>query len=120
MAYIAGAPESFEGKVVGSGQCVAYVQEASGAPVTASWVQGSKVRGNGFVTRGTAIATFDAGGKYPNHASGNHAAIFLSQDEGGIWVYDQWAGQPVHKRHIRFKHGSGSPSNDGDAYSVVE
>lgn len=120
MAYVAASPEAYDGQVVGSGQCVAFVQKASGAPVTASWRQGSKVRGNAFVTRGTAIATFDTGGKYPNKPSGNHAAIYLSQDATGIWVYDQWSGQPVHKRRIRFKGGVGSPSNDADVYSVVE
>jgi hypothetical protein len=49
----------------------------------------------------------------------SHAAIYLSQDETGIWVYDQWFNQPVHKRLIRFRGGQGTANNDGDAYSVV-
>jgi hypothetical protein len=62
-------------------------------------------------------------GSYTNE-SGNHAAIYLYQDERGIWVYDQWQGQPVHKRLIRFKSGSGgkrgSKSNDGRRFAVIE
>ena len=42
----------------------------------------------------------------------------------GIWVYDQWQGQPVHKRLIRFEGGSGakwgSKSNDGGRFAVIE
>jgi hypothetical protein len=42
----------------------------------------------------------------------------------GIWVYDQWLGQPVHKRLIRFEGGSGgkwgSKSNDGTRFAVIE
>ena len=55
--------------------------------------------------------------------SGNHAAIYLYQDERGLWVYDQWQGQPVHKRLIRFAGGSGkwgSKSNDGTRFAVIE
>ena len=71
-------------------------------------------------TKGTAIATF-VNGKYPNQPTGNHAAIYVSQDGGGLWVYDQWAAQGmVKKRYIRFKGGVGSASNDGDAFSVIE
>ena len=55
MAYIATAPESYQGQVVGSGQCVAFVQQASGAPLTANWSQGDLVRGNSTIQAGTAI-----------------------------------------------------------------
>ena len=52
------------------------------------------------------------------------AAIYLYQDARGIWVYDQWQGQPVHKRLIRFEGGSGakpgSKSNDGRRFAVIE
>ena len=69
---------------------------------------------------GTAIATFNKSGKYASLPTGNHAAIYVSQDDKGLVVYDQWKGQPVHKRTIRFKNGVGSVSNDGDAFSVIE
>lgn len=79
------------------------------------------MRGNTDIARGTAIATF-VDGKYLSHKTGNHAAIYVSQDETGITVYDQWVKQTdgVKKRVIRWKGGVGSPSNDGDAFSVIE
>jgi hypothetical protein len=116
--YIASSPESYAGQVVGSGQCVAYVEAAAGAPLTSQWTQGAVVRGADLPS-GTAIATF-VNGSYPNAATGNHAAIYLSQDADGLNVWDQWVGQPVHQRKIHFRGGVGSPSNDGDAFSVIE
>ncbi|HVO74275.1 MAG TPA: BPSL0067 family protein [Ignavibacteriaceae bacterium] len=121
MPYICLVPESYDGKKVGTGECVAFVQEAASAPNTSTWKKGAAVRGNLKISKGTAIATFDSAGKYANLKTGNHAAIYVSQDGIGIWVYDQWRAQgAVLKRQIRFKGGAGSPSNDGDAFSVIE
>ncbi len=97
---------------------MAFVREAAKAPQTSEWKEGKKVRGND-IPPGAAIATF-RDGKYPNEATGNHAAIYDGQDENGIFVWDQWKGQAVHRRHIKFRGGAGSPSNDGDAFSVIE
>ncbi len=72
--YTCDSPESYEGKVVGDGQCVAFVMEATGAPATAAWKNGSKVHG-GTVAQGTAITTFDDSGRYKCDKTGNHAAI---------------------------------------------
>jgi hypothetical protein len=121
MAYIAMAPSSFEGRKVGSGQCVAYVQKAARAPNSGLWKQGIKVltAGHGAIVRGTVIATM-VHGTYPNRPHGNHAAIYISHDPGGIWVYDQWLGQPVHQRYIRNHGGTGNPSNDADMFYVVD
>jgi hypothetical protein len=44
------------------------------------------------IQKGTAIATF-VNGKYPNNSHDNHAAFYISQDAGGIWVVDQWKSQ---------------------------
>ena len=56
--------------------------------------------------KGTAIATFDKDGKYANKVTGNHAAIYLIQDNNGLWVYDQWVSQgAVKKRYIGFRGG---------------
>ena len=106
--------------MIGAGYCVDFVKAAAGAPQTAAWRKGPQVRGNPNIPWGTAIATFEADGTYTN-ASGNHAAIYLYQDERGIWVYDQWQGRPVHKRLIRFEGGSarGSKSNDGKRFAVI-
>jgi hypothetical protein len=79
--------------------------------------------GNPHIAPGTAIATFESDGSYMSE-SGNHPAIYLYQDDDGIWVYDQWRGQPVHKRLIRFERGSGakwgSKSKDGRRFAVIE
>lgn len=121
MAYVCSKPEEYEGKKVGNGHCVVFVQECTKAPVTFSWKKGAKVRGNLAISKGTAIATFDENGKYPNKPTGNHAAIYVSQDSTGVWVYDQWVAQgAVKKRLIRFKGGQGSASNDGDVFFVIE
>jgi hypothetical protein len=121
--YIASRPEAFEGRVIGTGYCVDFVEAAAGVPRTALWQGGAEVRGNPHIARGTAIATFESDGDYTSE-TGNHAAIYLHQDDRGIWVYDQWQGQPVHKRLIRFEGGRGakrgSKSNNGKRFAVIE
>ena len=121
--YIAASPEAFEGRVIGAGYCVDFVKVAAGVPLTTLWRESAAVRGNPDLAPGTAIATVEADGTYTSE-SANHAAIYLSQDNGGIWVYDQWQGQPVHKRLIPFEGGSGakwgSKSNDARRLAVIE
>ncbi|MCC6552848.1 MAG: BPSL0067 family protein [Polyangiaceae bacterium] len=119
MPYICQNPELFEGKKIGSGQCVAFVQQCAGAPSTSVWQQGELVKSSSTISKGTAIATFE-NGHYPNRSSGNHAAIYVSHDDQGITVWDQWSGQTVHQRKIRYKGGEGSASNDGDQFYVIE
>jgi hypothetical protein len=107
------------GSVVGNGHCVAFVREAAGAPHTALWRQGERVRG-GDVPSGTVIATFDDTGRYRNATDGSsHAAVLLAETAAGLVVADQWIGQPLHERTIRFKGGNGMPCDDGDQYHVV-
>jgi len=123
MPYVARNPQAYSGKVVTTGQCVAFAQAASGAPNTSVWKQGKLVKGEPAIAAGTVIATFDASGKYTNSTDGtSHAAIYLEQDTKGILVWDQWVGQPVHQRWIRFQGGAPGvkPVNDGDAFYVVE
>jgi hypothetical protein len=121
--FVASRPEAFEGRVVGAGYCVDFVKTSAGVPRTAAWQEGAEVHGNAHIARGTAIATFGSDGSYTSE-SGNHAAIYLYHDDNGIWVYDQWQGQSVHKRLIRFEGGSGSKwgskSNDGRRFAVIE
>ncbi|MBN1980511.1 MAG: BPSL0067 family protein [Chitinivibrionales bacterium] len=119
MPYICMNPEVYKTSQ-GSGQCVDLIKIAARAPATSSWKMGEKVRGNTTIKRGTAIATFDKNGRYPNNATGNHAAFYLSQNSDCIIVWDQWRGQPPHRRPINFRGGSDRPSNDGDAYYVIE
>ena len=126
MAYVYSDAESLATKpTVGTKQCVALIKEFTSAPPTAMWKEGKAVKGNLLLAKGTAIATF-INGKYPNHASGNHAAFYISQDSLGIWVVDQWStSKTIQKRRLTFKgqdkNGSFlTPSNNGDAFSVIE
>lgn len=121
MPYIARDLEHYVGKKVGTGQCVALVQAAAGAPSTGTWRQGVKVKnaGPGLISKGTVIATMPDG-HYPNHSTGNHAAIYISHDSQGIYVLDQWLGHAASYRTLHYHGGVGSPSNDGDAFYVVE
>ena len=121
MSYVCSNPESYKGKVVGDGNCVAFVKEAAKAPETRKWKQGASVKGDVTLKAGTAIATFNEKGEYPNKAHGNHAAIYLNQDLSGLVVLDQWQLKgAVSQRLIAFRGGKGSPSDDGDAFSVIE
>lgn len=113
---------------VGSKECVALVQYYAKAPTTSQWKPGTTVMGTNNIAKGTAIATF-VGGKYPNLAHGNHAALYISQDAGGISVMDQWASDvtkpKVSKRYIRKKGKNKDrsfvdPSNNADAFSIIE
>ncbi len=114
--YMCPEAAHYESQVVGNGHCVSLIQLCSGAPLTRHWREGPSVRG-ASIKAGAVIATFE-NERYPNKA-GWHAAIYISQDEQGIWVWDQWVGKPVHKRLIRFRNGRGTANNDGDAYSIV-
>ena len=116
--YVARAPRALLGQVVTTGQCVAYVQVCANAPHTAPWRRGVWVKGNAGIAEGTVIATFDPDETYGNHGDGrSHAAVYLGQDGHGLTVLDQWIGQPVHQRVIRF--GGERPANNGDAFHVV-
>jgi hypothetical protein len=70
MAYIAKTPLAYVGQSVGNGQCVAYTQKAANMPRTVAWKRGELVKGNMTIAPGTAIATFDADGRYGNHTDG--------------------------------------------------
>jgi hypothetical protein len=110
----------YDGHVVGNGHCVAFVRQVTRLPATAAWRRGENVRAAASVAPGTAIATFDADGRYGNHTDGrSHAAILIARHPDGLLVWDQWLGQPVHQRVIRYQGGQGTAVNDGDQYHVV-
>jgi hypothetical protein len=119
--YIATDPLVWVGsEPIGTGQCVALVQVASGAPPTANWVRGSKVQADTSLAVGTAIATFDADGHYGNRADGTcHAALYLGQTAAGIEVVDQWKGQPPHRRVLHFNRPNTPKVDTGEAFFVV-
>ena len=109
------------GTAVGTGHCVPFVREVTGAPITTQWRRGERVRDNPDLPIGVAIATFDADGRYGNHVDGrSHAAVLIAVRENGLLVVDQWLGQVVHQRVIGFHGGKRDAANDGDAFFVVE
>jgi hypothetical protein len=123
LPTIAKSPERHAGRVVGNGQCVAFVREVTGLPATRFWSEGGSVL---EAEPGTAIATFDPDGTYGNHTDGrSHAAILVEVTAKGLQVIDQWLGRKVpapgvHQRLIYFRGGQGLPCDDGDAYAVIE
>ena len=129
MSYVYANVDDLEGHdLVGTEHCVVLVQTFAGAPRAADWAQGASVRGNLLLAKGTAIATF-TDGVYKNRPHGNHAALYVSQDQGGIWVMDQWKGDPkkptVSLHYLVFKGARDDgtlidTSNNGDAFSVIE
>lgn len=129
MPYVYSNVEDLQGTAkVGTHQCVALVQKYGGLPVTGKWTEGKAVFGEKTIEKGTAIATF-VDGQYKSLSTGNHAAFFVSQDPGGIWIMDQWKSDTtkpkVSKRYIRKKgkQPTGAyvdPSNNAEAYSVIE
>lgn len=101
MSYKLGVSEKDvfgKGKYInskGNTECVEFVRQAAGAPQSIIWKQGKKVSEAkiGEILRGTAIATFDANGKYPADTLGKHAAIYLEHNAQRILVLDQWRDQ---------------------------
>jgi hypothetical protein len=129
--YVADNPRQWiSPKQVGSGECVALVQRATGAPRTDKWQAGALVQGNTNLPPGTAIAVFDADGKYGNHTNEtSHAAIYLRQDAKGIYVIDQWNirgnGQIVShwgpvEELIPFNRPGRSTIGRGESYRVIQ
>lgn len=101
---------------IGSGECVDLLSACANTPLTKNWRKGGKVMGKDIPT-GTAIATFRRG-RYPNKR-GYHAAIYVSQTDEGIYVWDQWRGKPVHLRFIRARQSHKDPGNNASRYRVI-
>jgi hypothetical protein len=126
-----------EGKTpnVDSGECVDIVKELvpglKGRP-TSSWRAGAWVMEAGAsIPRGTAIATFDKNGKFPQRRTGQHAALVLRVMPSGIWVVDQWRNNrgKITRRFLqipipRLQHNADGSfrdaSNNPLAFRVIE
>jgi hypothetical protein len=120
MAFIAEDPYESMGEVVDNGHCMRHVQVVADVTHSSTLRQGQKVRGNNILG-GTVIGTFDENGCYANAEDGSsHVAILIGEMEDGLVVVDQWVGQPVHERVIRFKGGEGPACDDADQFHVVE
>ena len=114
--------EKFGGKPVGGGDALSLLKEATKVPAPASWTKGESVFG-ATLRAGTAIATFNKDGSYVE-GKGSHAAIYITQNKKGIWVYDQYKNsegqqRPVATRFIQHRGGTASPSNDASSYAVI-
>jgi hypothetical protein len=129
MSYICRVWQRYEhgtSRFVGNGQCAVFVEAVTGAPRVHFWTRGLKVLGNGhLIPPGTAIATFDSHGRYPNMSHGNHAALFVSENGHSITVIDQYHGKHSHAPGIsRYSHmGAGNDHNmtgDPNFYYVIE
>jgi hypothetical protein len=119
--------------LVGSGDCVelikAFAPGLIGKP-TSAWRPGATViEVASTLQPGTAIATFEQG-HFPHRSTGQHAAFFVASAGAGIYVIDQWKGDPKNKPYVSMRHierkgkkKDGSfvdPSNNAEAFSVIE
>ena len=128
--YIATDPTTFVGRdQVGTGECVALVQRATGAPLTSSWHAGEPLDSNP-APPGTAAATFDPDGRYGNHADQtSHALIITEWTPRGFSAVEQFnvkdaAGNIVHRiaprtRFYEFRYTGGKPIDNGSNYRVI-
>lgn len=114
--YICEDITQYVNRHVGNGECVDLLKACAKTPHTQQWRPGKPVWGNHIPT-GTAIATFKQA-RYPNQ-HGYHAAIYVSQDDKGIYVWDQWREKAVHLRLIRFDKRKKKPGNDATRYRVI-
>lgn len=115
-------------KYVRNGHCVMLVLDAvPSLGNTVNWARGEHVYGNNELEPGTPIATFEPSGRYGNFRRGrSHAALYLRQDEAGIYVIDQWRptkksrGQKPRQRFIPWQVASKtSPANQAISYYVI-
>jgi hypothetical protein len=94
------------------------------------WSQGASVKAAvdaGAIERGTAVATFNADGKYLSMANGNHACIFVEaqKDGSGFLVLEQNVSPFPNKIQNRVLKYQGKPKNgeiqmnNGDCYSII-
>ena len=119
-SWVASQPGAHVGRTIGNGHCVAYVREATGLGHTSTWRAGPLAR-DALPPAGTAIATFESG-RYgeAGPTSSSFTAILMAIVPEGLLVWDQWVGQPVHQRVIRFQgRAIARHSNDGDRFHVI-
>lgn len=112
-------PQLYANKIVGDGHCVSLIKQCANAPSTNLWRPGDYVlQHQNQLPLGSIIATFK-NGRYPNR-TGYHAAIYISHDDSGIWVWDQWIGKPVHRRLIKNRHDRADAGNTAQEYRIVK
>jgi hypothetical protein len=101
-------------KTVGTGQCVALIQEyvkGIGSPYRSPGHPGGqpgprvKDMAPGTIPKSSVIATF-WNGAFPQRNSGQHAAFYLGHDAKGIKVAEQWLGTSP-KAAAKIRGGTG-------------
>lgn len=133
MSYICRIPDTTicngkdyldDGKGKYVGECVSLVKKmyiGSGSmPTKSSWKKGVQVKGNTNMVPGMAIATFNPKASKPECW---HAAIYVSHDENGIMVWDQYCrGPTAHppKQHQLLWKNDGHPHVAGDNFFVID
>ncbi|HEV3316153.1 MAG TPA: BPSL0067 family protein [Candidatus Angelobacter sp.] len=114
-------------ELIGDGECVTATKKFAGleGTTTAQWRAGEKAANNPDIKPGTAIATFDKNGRYPQGEVPKNSGIYLSQGtNGSIWILDQWPAHgknpanPPHPREVLFDNRRDT-SNNSNAYSVI-
>ena len=104
---------------IGSGECVAACTHFANLPGSNLLKAGPAVMDKPNLEPGTAIATFNSNGRYPQTDVPKNSAIYLGRGaRGSIWILDQW--NPGHPPTPREVLPSGSfPSNNPNGYSVI-
>lgn len=113
------------GKTIGDGSSESFVEKTAQLPSSDQWIAGDRAKGNKKLVPGTPLATFGEDGKYTK-GRGSHTALFVREDRGGLWVFDQYKSssgnqKPVDVRYLKYGGKPGASSaNDGANYSVIE
>jgi hypothetical protein len=126
--HVLANPRSYEGhdpildRRTNRAECVAFLTTALHAPNVALWKPGRPITRGADIPVGTAIATF-VDGKYPRDDTGQHAAVYLGQNDQGIQVMDQWANlktKPHVSEHtIYWNSTSPKRSDQPTAFSTI-
>lgn len=114
-----------------SDECVSLTRSLTTLPNSTLWRKGPSVVGNN-TQRGTAIATFNRNGLYPQQGQHFNSGIYAGPGSvpGSILIIDQWKalpatpgyqGRPAKFPSIRevAPHNPRSASDSADAYSVI-
>jgi RHS repeat-associated protein len=102
-----------------SDQCVSFTKHFAKVPCTDCWRAGPPVLGND-IPRGTAIATFDEAGHYPQDPSGHpNSGLYLQpgKDPNSFAILDQWPGHFGKGRTLLPRPGA--RADNSGAYSVI-
>jgi hypothetical protein len=102
-------------------QCVDLTKDFSGmGDVSAGhhWYPGEKVLDAKDLKPGTAIATFNDKGRFPNQKNWNSGIYLGPGVNGDIWILDQWPHHAPQPRPVHLDNGA-IPANNSAAYSVI-